>query len=41
MNAGHGAMNWILKSWNPLSHSAYWEDGNVLDPLVEMLREFL
>lgn len=40
MNAGHGLFNWILKSWNPLSHTAYWEDDNVLDPLVEMLGEF-
>jgi hypothetical protein len=38
INAGQGMLNWILKSWNPLSHSAYWDDDQVIDPLVNMLR---
>lgn len=28
----------LLTSWNPLSHTAYWTDGDVLGPLVEQLR---
>jgi hypothetical protein len=39
MNAGQGALKWILKSWNPWSHSAYWSDDDVLDPLASMLRQ--
>jgi len=38
INAGQGAVTWMLKSWNPLSHSAYWQDGQVLEALAEMLR---
>lgn len=38
INAGQGAVNWILKSWNPLSHSTYWTDDNVVDPLADILR---
>jgi hypothetical protein len=41
INAGQGMLNWILKSWNPLSHSAYWEDDEVLDPLAGMLRQLI
>lgn len=39
MNSGQGALKWILKSWNPLSHSGYWLDDDVLDPLAAMLRQ--
>jgi hypothetical protein len=38
MNAGQGVVTWILKSWNPLSHSAYWSDAQVLDLLAQRLR---
>jgi len=38
INAGQGAVNWILKSWNPWSHSAYWNDEQVLDAVAAQLR---
>jgi hypothetical protein len=38
INAGQGVVTWILKSWNPLSHSAYWADAQVLDLLAQRLR---
>ncbi len=38
INAGQGVVTWILKSWNPLSHSAYWGDAQVLDTLAQRLR---
>lgn len=41
INSGRGAVDWILKSWNPMSHTAYWRDEQVLGPLEAMLREFL
>ncbi len=31
----------LLTSWNPLSHSRYWEDDEVLDPLAERLRQII
>lgn len=37
INAGRGMLDWVLKSWNPLSHGAYWEDEDVLQPLVDLL----
>jgi hypothetical protein len=37
INAGQGALNWILKSWNPLAHTAYWTDDEVIAPLARML----
>lgn len=41
INAGQGAVDWILKSWNPLSHTTYWDDDNVVKPLADMLRSLL
>ena len=41
INAGQGAVNWLLKSWNPLSHNSYWQDGEVLEPLAAMLRRLV
>ncbi|MDN4059510.1 hypothetical protein QPK31_14885 [Massilia sp. YIM B02769] len=41
INAGQGAVNWMLKSWNPLSHSAYWQDNAVLAPLAGMIRRMI
>jgi hypothetical protein len=38
INAGQGVVNWMLKSWNPLSHENYWSDDQVLEPLSAMLR---
>lgn len=29
----------LLNSWTPLSHSAYWSDGDVLDPVEQALRD--
>lgn len=37
VNSGQGAVNWILKSWNPASHNSYWTDDEVIDPLADML----
>ncbi len=39
INAGRGVINWIVKSWNPLSHSSYWQDEQVLAPLASMLTQ--
>ena len=41
VNAGQGAVAWMLKSWNPLSHSAYWQDNAVLEPLAGMIRRMI
>lgn len=41
INAGQGMVNWILKSWNPTSHSAYWSDGQVLDTVVAEVQRAL
>lgn len=41
INAGQGAVGWMLKSWNPLSHNGYWQDGEVLEPLAGMLRRLV
>jgi hypothetical protein len=41
MNAGQGAVGWMLKSWNPLSHNSYWTDKDVLEPLAGMLRRLV
>lgn len=38
INAGQGVVTWILKSWNPLSHTVYWSDAQVLDALTQRLR---
>lgn len=38
INAGQGMVKWILESWNPLSHLAYWSDNKVLEPLAGLLR---
>jgi hypothetical protein len=38
INAGQGVVTWVLKSWNPLSHTAYWNDAQVLDLLAQRLR---
>ncbi|GGE88287.1 hypothetical protein [Massilia psychrophila] len=37
VNVGQGVVNLVVKSWNPLSHSGYWEDDEVLAPLASML----
>jgi hypothetical protein len=39
INAGHGVINWLVKSWNPLSHSSYWQDEVVIGELASMLTE--
>jgi hypothetical protein len=41
INAGGGIVDWLAKSWNPLSHGQYWRDADVLDPLEAHLRALL
>jgi hypothetical protein len=41
INSGQGFINWVVKSWNPLSHTAYWTDDNVVDPLAQALRDIV
>ena len=41
INAGRGLVSWLLKSWNPLSHSSYWEDNDVIKPLAQMLTQLV
>jgi hypothetical protein len=41
INAGHGVINWIVKSWNPLSHSCYWQDDEVIGELASMLTQLM
>jgi hypothetical protein len=41
INSGSGLVNWLLKSWNPLSHTTYWTDDDVVDPLAAALRKHL
>ena len=41
VNAGSGIMGWLLKTWNPMSHTQYWGDTEVLGPLEAKLRSLL
>lgn len=41
INSGQGAVDWILRSWNPLSHTTYWTDNDVVKPLADLLRGLL
>lgn len=41
VNAGGGILGWLLKSWNPMSHTQYWADDEVLDPLEKKLRDLI
>jgi hypothetical protein len=41
INAGHGVINWIVKSWNPLSHSSYWQDDEVIGEVASMLTQLM
>ena len=41
INAGQGLADLLFKSWNPLSHTAYWTDDDVLEPLLDRLRLYL
>ena len=38
VNAGKGITDWLLKSWNPLSHTAYWDDPQVYDVVEGLVR---
>jgi len=38
VNANGGLLGTLAGSWNPLSHSAYWTDGDVLTPLARDIR---
>jgi hypothetical protein len=37
INAGQGFIDFMTKSWNPLSHAAYWTDDDVIKPLAALL----
>ena len=37
INAGQGVIGTFIKSWNPLAHTAYWTDDDVVKPLASML----
>lgn len=41
INAGHGVIDWLVKSWNPLSHSSYWQDEQVIAELASMLTQLM
>ncbi|MBI1848953.1 MAG: hypothetical protein HYR85_01275 [Planctomycetes bacterium] len=41
MNASEGVLDWLIKSWNPMSHTQYWGDGEVLGPLHDLLASLL
>ena len=38
INAGGGVANLLLRSWNPLAHNTYWDDGAVITAIAAMLR---
>lgn len=37
INATAGIAQWLLRSWNPLSHTAYWRDGDVASAVAALL----
>lgn len=41
INSGGGVLGWISSSWNPMSHTQYWRDDEVLNPLEEAIRLFV
>jgi hypothetical protein len=41
IKSGQGFVNLIVKSWNPLSHTTYWTDDDVVEPLAKDLTAFL
>ncbi len=41
INAGHGVIDLIVRSWNPLSHEVYWRDKQVLAALGLMLTQLM
>lgn len=41
INAGHGLANYLLRSWNPASHTAYWTDADVVNPVAGMLKKLV
>lgn len=41
INSGTGAWDWLVKSWNPMSHTAYWTDGDVVKGVSQALEPFL
>lgn len=41
INAGGNLFDWILKSWNPMSHELYWGDDDVLDHLESEIRKLI
>jgi hypothetical protein len=40
INAGRGLLKW-LTSWTPMAHTAYWEDDDVVEPLISLMKEGL
>jgi hypothetical protein len=41
INAGGKLDGWIMKCWNPLSHTLYWETPEVLKAIEQFLSKFL
>ena len=41
VNAGGGVLATLLESWNPMSHTRYWHDDEILTPLSNQLRQLL
>lgn len=41
INAAGGVLGWITASWNPLSHTQYWRDDELLSPLTQLLEALL
>lgn len=41
INVAGGVVSWVLRSWNPLSHTEYWSDSDFLDALEQALLPLL
>jgi hypothetical protein len=41
INAGQGIIGTFIKSWNPLAHTEYWTDDDVVKPLASILSKLI
>jgi hypothetical protein len=41
INAGQGIIGTFIKSWNPLAHTEYWTDDDVVKPLASILSRLI
>jgi hypothetical protein len=41
INAGQGVIDTFIRSWNPLAHTAYWTDDDVVKPLASLLVQLM